>query len=238
MCKLPTGDVLTKSSPESAPTEVMDSLLMVRGMRTPLRGAVAASSAIFFFNLANMSVLSVSLFWAKSAVSVEWATSRTMHGVYGSLFWGPKQSRVLMQCHSKQVGAADSILLHLEKEKRQLLKCQHWQQRLLVCNSHVSHCCNEPNKIKTHSFWHPLSSYNRQAILTYQWQTDASKSWMWLFSLSTLQATSGKESGYNLDVVHLWIKDISLVKPICHCGFRDKIFPTIVQYFVTSVTLL
>lgn len=50
----PVARVLTKSSPESAPTEVMDSLLMVRGMRTPLRGAVAASSAIFFFNLANI----------------------------------------------------------------------------------------------------------------------------------------------------------------------------------------
>lgn len=46
--------VLTKSSPESAPMEVIDSLLMVRGMRTPLRGVVAASSAIFFFNLANI----------------------------------------------------------------------------------------------------------------------------------------------------------------------------------------
>lgn len=55
------NEVLTKSSPESAPSEVMDSLLMVRGIRTPLRGAVAASSAIFFFNLANISVLSVSL---------------------------------------------------------------------------------------------------------------------------------------------------------------------------------
>lgn len=53
--------LLTKSSPESAPREVMDSLLMVRGMRTVLRGAVAASSAIFFFNLANMSVLPVSV---------------------------------------------------------------------------------------------------------------------------------------------------------------------------------
>lgn len=47
---------LTKSSPESAPTEVMDSLLIVRGMRTLLRGAAAAaSSAIFFFNLANIA---------------------------------------------------------------------------------------------------------------------------------------------------------------------------------------
>lgn len=52
---------LTKSSPESAPIEVMDSLLMVRGIRTLLRGAVAASSAIFFFSLANMVILSTSL---------------------------------------------------------------------------------------------------------------------------------------------------------------------------------
>lgn len=56
----PVVRVLTKSSPESAPTEVMDSLLMVRGMRTPLRGAVAASSAIFFFNLANIFSFEVS----------------------------------------------------------------------------------------------------------------------------------------------------------------------------------
>lgn len=34
---------------------------MVRGIRTPLRGAVAASSAIFFFSLANMVILSTSL---------------------------------------------------------------------------------------------------------------------------------------------------------------------------------
>lgn len=63
--RLMTGSdfrVLTKSSPESAPTEVMDSLLMVRGIRTLLRGAVAASSAIFFFNLANIANLSGSLF--------------------------------------------------------------------------------------------------------------------------------------------------------------------------------
>lgn len=49
-------DLLTKSSPESAPTEVMDSLLMERGMR-PERGAVAASSTSLFFNFANISVV-------------------------------------------------------------------------------------------------------------------------------------------------------------------------------------
>lgn len=46
---------LTKSSPESAPTEVMDSLLIERGILPPDRGAVAASSAIFFLSLANIS---------------------------------------------------------------------------------------------------------------------------------------------------------------------------------------
>lgn len=49
-------DLLTKSSPESAPIEVMDSLLMERGMR-PERGAVAASSTSLFFNFANISVV-------------------------------------------------------------------------------------------------------------------------------------------------------------------------------------
>lgn len=34
--------------------DAMDSLLRVRGIRALLRGAVAASSAIFFFSLANM----------------------------------------------------------------------------------------------------------------------------------------------------------------------------------------
>jgi len=50
---------LTKSSPESAPPEVMDSLLAERAMRLLDRGAVAASSAIFFFSLANISCSSL-----------------------------------------------------------------------------------------------------------------------------------------------------------------------------------
>lgn len=90
--------------------------------------------------------LSVS-FWVQFTVSGEGL--HKMHGVYGSLFWWPKQCRVLIQYHSKQACTGNSILLQLEKKKRQLSKCQDWQQWLLVCNSHMSHCCNEPNnKIK------------------------------------------------------------------------------------------
>lgn len=125
-------------------------------------------------------------FWVKSAVSGEWPDFTRCMEFHGSLLWGLKQSRrVLMQCHSKQGCAGNSILLHLEKEKRRLLKCQRWQQRLLVCNRHI---VVMNYKIKTHSFRHPSSSssYNRRAILTYQWQTDASKFRLWLFSLWTL----------------------------------------------------
>jgi len=108
--------VLTKSSPESAPTEVMDSLLMVRGIRTPVRGAVAASSAIFFFNLANILFPSASLF-EHNLQFLESLRLHLMHGFYSSLFCGPDQSRLLMQYHFKGCCRVVSILLHLEKEK-------------------------------------------------------------------------------------------------------------------------
>lgn len=63
--------------------EAMDSLLMVRGIRTLLRGAVAASSAIFFFSLANMVILSTSLSLSMQDVS--------LHVVWSSLgFMAPQ----------------------------------------------------------------------------------------------------------------------------------------------------
>lgn len=46
--------VRTKSSPESAPADVMDSLLVERGKRPERGGATAASSANFFFSLVNI----------------------------------------------------------------------------------------------------------------------------------------------------------------------------------------
>lgn len=96
------------------------------------------------------------------------------------------QIHVLMQYHSKEVCTVNSILLHLEKEKRHLLKCQDWQEWLLVCNSHMSHWYNEPNnRINTHSCLHPLSSSYGiigRLFLTDQWQTNVSKFWLWLFS--------------------------------------------------------
>lgn len=65
--------------------EVMDSLLMVRGIRTLLRGAVAASSAIFFFSLANMVILSTSLSLSLSTQDVR------LHVVWRSLgFMAPQ----------------------------------------------------------------------------------------------------------------------------------------------------
>lgn len=53
--KTESKEQLTKSSPESAP-EAMDSLLTERGIRAapPGRGAIAASSASFFFSFANI----------------------------------------------------------------------------------------------------------------------------------------------------------------------------------------
>lgn len=105
---------LTKSSPESAPIEVMDSLLMVRGIRTLLRGAVAASSAIFFFSLANMVILSTSLspcrMWGYMLCGVHWD------------LWLHQLTKKLCSNGVPLI----SFLLHLETEKHRNEWMQSW----------------------------------------------------------------------------------------------------------------
>lgn len=83
--------------------DVMDSLLMVRGIRTLLRGAVAASSAIFFFSLANMVPFQ----------------RLSMHRVRLHVVWPSfsSQSRCVPRLDDQRSSDEDNNVLHLEKEK-------------------------------------------------------------------------------------------------------------------------
>lgn len=114
---------LTKSSPESAPIEVMDSLLMVRGIRTLLRGAVAASSAIFFFSLANMVILSTSL-----------SPCRMWGYMLCGVHWDLRLHQLTKKLCSDGVPLI-SFLLHLEKEKHR----NEWMQSCIMIMSCPRH---------------------------------------------------------------------------------------------------
>lgn len=83
--------------------DVMDSLLMVRGIRTLLRGAVAASSAIFFFSLANM-VPFQRLSMHRARLHVVWPSFSS-------------QSRCVPRLDDRCSSDEDNNVLHLEKEK-------------------------------------------------------------------------------------------------------------------------
>lgn len=161
--------VLTKSSPESAPTEVMDSLLMVRGIRTLLRDAVAASSAIFFFNLANIAILSVSLF----ECNLQFLESKYLHTNAWSLrllalradtepgpYAVPLKKALFWWCHF----AAS------RKGKETIIKMPRLTTMATFPQQSVCYI-ETKNKMKSHPFW--SSSYNRQANVMHQWQTNS-----------------------------------------------------------------
>lgn len=108
----------------------------------PLQSSSLTWQTFLFCQCVHMSANS-SFWWVRNTTQcMEFTAPR-------SESWN-RDASLCRTAHKKTVPVIPFCYIWKNRE-RPLLQCQSWQQWPLVCNSHMSHCCNVPNKINTYS---------------------------------------------------------------------------------------